>query len=160
MARNIAPNDEMRRSTVIPLLQVALDRLGPAVTDMTADDVWRVEHLVDAAVTRIQVGVDADCRPCIHAGLFGWWGPPLLKDLNAHTHCHNCHRSWRGIKEAHCNVCHEQFASNEAAAKHWTDNRHVYPTEVEGLNGKPRFCEQPSEFGRVWVLCRFLVEDS
>lgn len=148
----------------IDLVQGALDELGehgqgfdPA--ELVASTPWseaRWVRLRDA----LGVEINADgtssvlCRPCIHATLFGWWGYPLLRDLNAHTHCKTCHRSWRGIKEAHCTVCHEQFASNEAAGKHWVDDKHIHPSEVKGRDGKPRFCATEDEFGVVWTLCR------
>lgn len=108
---------------------------------------------------RLSDALHADCKPCVHAVIYGWWGPPLLKELNAHTHCNKCHRSWRGTKQAHCTVCHEHFSSAEAASKHWVNDRHVHPSDVKGRDGGPRFClsEEEQEFGSVWTLCRHQV---
>jgi hypothetical protein len=111
---------------------------------------------IERLMNRLHDAHEADCRPCVHAVIYGWYGPPLLKDLNAHAHCNQCHRSWRGIKEAHCKVCHEQFSSAEAAGKHWVNDRHVHPSEVKGRDGTDRFCPVDDEhgFGVVWTLCR------
>lgn len=158
----VISNNTEHSSFHINLIDAALEVLGPGVTDLTADEILDREHIVEDNWVRMRRGIEARCRPCVHSALFGWWGYPLLRDLNAHTHCAGCHRSWRGVKEAHCTVCHEQFASNEAAAKHWVNDRHVDPSKVKGVNGKPRFCisDQESEFGTVWTLCRHLVEAS
>jgi hypothetical protein len=160
MARIMPEPDESHRSVFVRLIEAGLEKLGPGVTDQSADEIFDREHFVEQNWVRLREGMGADCRPCIHAALFGWWGPPLIKDLNASTHCHRCHRSWRGVKEAHCVICCEQFASNEASSLHWVDDGHMHPSEVKGRTGKPRFTKTPSEFGDVWVISRFLVGES
>ncbi len=136
------------------LVRDALETLGehgegfdPA--ELVASTPWSEDRWV-----RLRGALEDGCSPCVHATIFGWWGYPLLRDLKAHTHCKTCHRSWRGVKEAHCTVCHQQFASNEAAGKHWVNDQHVRPSEVVGQSKTPRFCATDSEFGPVWTLCR------
>jgi hypothetical protein len=63
------------------------------------------------------------------------------------------------VKEAHCVVCCQQFASNEAAAYHWVDDKHIDPTEVKRdkkVGGGPRYHQLETEFGPVWMLARHL----
>lgn len=63
------------------------------------------------------------CALCVHAFLFGWWGP-----THKGTHCADletssgivagCHRSWAGLREVHCPDCHCHFSADSVADKH------------------------------------------
>jgi len=70
----------------------------------------------------------ADCRICAYAKVHGSW--PLD---HAGTHCRRCCASWTGTARAHCNVCHETFASNKVADLHWPRGRHKAPAECASL---------------------------
>lgn len=99
-------------------------------------------------------GIEDDCRVCMHAGIFSWNGPPL-RELNATSHCRGCHRSWRGVKEAHCTVCHEHFTSAEAADYQWERSGHVHPSSCQRGRGLgPRYVSEETEFGTIWSLAR------
>lgn len=75
------------------------------------------------------------------------------------THCGDshragvtgCHRSWTSLAQAHCVVCHEQFATNDTADRHWIGSdkagsigRHTPPSEVSIL------VAVEEQFGPVW----------
>lgn len=53
------------------------------------------------------------CPVCTHADEHGWWGPD-----HRGTHCRDCHRSWTGLKEAHCTVCCAHFSTDNHAESH------------------------------------------
>ena len=82
------------------------------------------------------IDADATCPTCEYAREHACW-PPGFRG----THCADsrragvtgCHRSWTSTREAHCTVCHGQFASNGVADRHWKDSRHVDPVAVAGL---------------------------
>lgn len=79
-----------------------------------------------------------NCEPCEHASLHGWWGSSI-----AGTHCRGCHRSWTGLAEGHCMVCHLHFGKGDDAWNaHLDGERHRTLAELTGLlteAGKPRF---------------------
>lgn len=130
------------------MLAEALSQLGMAANAADSEQ---------PNMDRLEKAMADGCRPCMHAAIFGWWGPPL-KELNASTHCKRCHRSWSSIKEAHCTVCCTQFASNEAAQYHWVDDKHLDPAEArrdKKAGGGPRYIEQESPFGPVLNLARY-----
>lgn len=66
------------------------------------------------------------CSTCDYADVHAHWPMPG-------THCRDCHRSWTGTGQAHCTICHEQFASNGVSDRHWTKSGHVQPSEVDSL---------------------------
>lgn len=106
---------------------------------------------------RLARALTDNCKLCMHAALFGHWGP-LLAEIKALTHCRYCHRSWSSVKEAHCRVCCTQFASNEAASFHWVDDNHVDPLTArrdKKAGGGPRYIEQDTPFGKVLNLARY-----
>lgn len=51
------------------------------------------------------------CPACAYAEAEGHW-----PDVG--THCSDCHRTWTGMKEAHCPRCHLHFASDSTAEIH------------------------------------------
>jgi hypothetical protein len=69
------------------------------------------------------------CSICQYARQHGGW-PSGHKG----THCRDCHHSWSGSSQAHCVVCHGQFATNGVGDHHWLHGRHVDPSTVDGLH--------------------------
>lgn len=53
------------------------------------------------------------CSICTYATQHGSW-PPSHRG----THCDGCHRSWAGLREAHCVECHAHFSADSIADKH------------------------------------------
>ena len=46
-------------------------------------------------------------------------------------HCRRCPATWTGTTKAHCNVCHETFASNGVADLHWLKREgHQHPATL------------------------------
>jgi hypothetical protein len=62
------------------------------------------------------------------------------------VHCKGCHRDWVSLSQAHCTVCHEQFATDGVARRHWTKPGHVHPNEVS------RLVAHEERYGTVWRL--------
>lgn len=76
------------------------------------------------------------CSICAYAAVHGWWGPD-----HRGSHCGDgCHRSWAGLKEAHCPVCHLHFSTDKIADKHRQAGRCLTLSELRRLRteaGKP-----------------------
>lgn len=92
---------------------------------------------------------DLDCAPCAHATENGWWGPALAP---ARTHCQNCHRSWRSLREGHCRACCRHFTHPKAFDGHTTEHGCVDPADVTDTKGRPRFKLMDRGTGPVWGL--------
>jgi hypothetical protein len=48
-----------------------------------------------------------------------------------------CGLEWAALAQAHCTVCHGQFASTGVAERHWTKDGHTDPGSVRRKNGDP-----------------------
>ena len=78
-----------------------------------------------------------ECEACQFHAEKGTW--PLQGGSNRQTHCSNnermgligCHRSWTSMSQAHCTVCHGQFATNGVADYHWREPRGKEPHHVD-----------------------------
>jgi len=122
---------------------------------------------------------DLTCDICVYAGDRGNW-PILGDDLTIAnpdgkmlsgvttkytiTHCSTsrragvtgCHTTWISLKQAHCVVCHCQFASNDTADRHWVGEGrgkpgvHTHPSEVFDPKGRSIFEMHEEQFGPVW----------
>lgn len=90
-----------------------------------------------------------ECGPCTHAREHGWWGPTLG---SAVTHCRDCHRSWRSLREGHCATCCRHFADTAAHAAHLRDGECCDPATITRTDGSPRFKLVESPFGPLWDL--------
>ena len=66
------------------------------------------------------------CEICEFAAEHAHW--PM-----AGTHCRDCHRSWVSTSQAHCTLCHENFATNGVADLHWVKGKHTDPALVAKL---------------------------
>lgn len=152
----------MSSSEDLALLSDTLRKLEPWIGPTDPEEIAEKEHVRERQYERLR-NLDADCTPCMHGIIFGHWGKPLTEGIGATTHCKRCHRSWRGIREAHCTVCCEQFASNEAASFHWDESkkggpsvhRKVEECMREGDKG-PRYTALETPFGVTWQLSRYL----
>jgi hypothetical protein len=79
-------------------------------------------------------------------------GARLLAPHPSGTHCHTCHRSWRGWAEIHCVGCHEHFSSDDALQLHQTGVKCRPPADVKGKEtGKPVFRIRQSPLATTWV---------
>ena len=78
-----------------------------------------------------------ECSVCAFAAANGHWGQPG-------THCKDCHRSWVSTAQAHCTLCHENFATDGVANLHWVRNEHTNPSRVRKLES------HAEAFGTVW----------
>lgn len=92
-------------------------------------------------------GYDTTCEICMYAAEHGSW-----PTTHRGTHC-DCHRSWTGMKEAHCAECHLHFSTDKLADRHRKGDACMTPGELLRLrtdSGKPvfRVCETPK--GEVW----------
>lgn len=112
----------------------------------------------------------SDCARCKHREDHGWWGTLPTEQIDkkgevvviSPSHCgdtnvagvlrEGCHRDWTGVREAHCVVCHEHFASNTAADRH----EHSVPPEDMVTwhhdHYDPVFRDEETYGGGVWVL--------
>ena len=72
-------------------------------------------------------------------------------DYWPHAHCPDCHRSWFGLEQCHCVVCHQTFASDEVFLRHQTDGGCVDPGTILRKDGTPRFERVDRKGGPVWV---------
>ena len=77
------------------------------------------------------------CLVCAFATKHGHW--PMKG-----THCRDCHRSWTSHAQAHCVRCHEQFASNGTAERHWGRGGEHRDPVVAGL------VAHDEAYGTVW----------
>jgi hypothetical protein len=77
------------------------------------------------------------CSACTYADEHGSWPMPG-------THCRDCHRSWVSMSQAHCVLCHENFATDGVAEKHWIKGVHTHPSDVPKLE-----CREEGH-GPVW----------
>lgn len=68
------------------------------------------------------------CAPCMYAADHDWWGPNHVG-----THCPGCHRTWTGLAERHCAVCHLHFSSEVPWDAHFDGERHRSLGELQGL---------------------------
>lgn len=93
---------------------------------------------METMTTPNPIGVPMTCTPCENAETLGWWGPD-----HKGTHCRGCHRSWTGLGEGHCTVCHLHFGpGGQAWDVHFDGDRHRSLAELTGLRseaGEPRF---------------------
>ena len=69
-------------------------------------------------------GDHGTCGICAYASEHHRW--PMTG-----THCQRCHRSWTSTKQAHCVVCHEQFAGNTIADLHWREPKGQPPVHLD-----------------------------
>lgn len=87
------------------------------------------------------------CQVCAYADEHGAW-PASHRG----THCRGCHRSWTGLKEAHCVTCHAHFSTDNHAQSHrlprggCTD-----PAAVLRTDRQPRMRLVDRGSGPVWV---------
>ncbi len=107
-----------------------------------ADNLARVERRLAAAKA-------ADCAPCEHNVLHGWWGE--MAD-GAQTHCVSCHRGWSSYREAHCTVCCAHFVSTKASDKHRRRGVCMDPAGMTRRDGQPLFVERARTSGVTWAL--------
>jgi hypothetical protein len=110
---------------------------------------------------------DRSCPICAYAADHGSWPPDHVG-----THCRDCHRSWRGLKEAHCAACHEHFSSPAAFDRHLRHRRMTVTsprshrvenelvttcipaadfTKPRGKAGKPLLVASERQGQRLWV---------
>ena len=69
------------------------------------------------------------CEICEYASEHGSWPTD-----HRGTHCKGCHRSWTGLAQSHCTVCHRHFGSDAAGDAHWP--------------GKGSECQDPEGYRR------------
>lgn len=87
------------------------------------------------------------CDICAYAAEHGSW-PPSHRG----THCHDCHRSWTSLKEAHCTVCHEHFSTDGHAQSHRGPHGYcIPPGDVLRIDGEARMRLTDRGTGPVWV---------
>jgi hypothetical protein len=96
-----------------------------------------------------------ECEICQKAAAKGVW--PEVKGQRI-THCKDCHRSWTSIVQAHCTVCHENFATNGTADLHWRETKGGEPEHLDWAKvkvtsgqykGKPVFFSADEAMGSV-----------
>ena len=97
----------------------------------------------------LETATGGECAPCAHATEHGWWGPTLGK---ARTHCRDCHRSWRSLREGHCAACCRHFADPEAHAVHRRDSECVDPATITKADGSARFKLVETPYGTMWDI--------
>jgi len=67
-----------------------------------------------------------ECDVCETIEGLGWI------NSNDLSHCRDCHKVWpRRSERQHCTTCHETFKSINAAEKHWTENGHIHPVQLQ-----------------------------
>lgn len=60
--------------------------------------------------TKCEICMTTKCAPCAFAAVHYWFGPD-----HKGAHCRDCHRSWTGLSEVHCHLCHEHFSAGSTA---------------------------------------------
>lgn len=89
----------------------------------------------------------SECKVCAYAAIHACWP----KDHRG-THCRDCHRSWTGLKEAHCVTCHEHFSTDAHAESHrGSRGACVHPASVLRKDGEARMRLTDRGSGPVWV---------
>jgi hypothetical protein len=87
------------------------------------------------------------CPVCSYADEHGAW-PPAHRG----THCRACHRSWTGLKEAHCVVCCAHFSTDNHAQSHrGPHGTCLDPAGVLRNDTQPRLRLVDRGSGPVWV---------
>ena len=66
-----------------------------------------------------------DCDLCANNLRDGWWGVAGV------THCHQCHRTWGGFRQAHCVLCCRHFSTDGAAEQHRKNDRCMSDRSLE-----------------------------
>jgi hypothetical protein len=87
---------------------------------------------------------DPDCPVCRHADEHGWWG-------QNGTHCRKCHRTWTGLREAHCVRCCAHFSTPENADMHVGVTECRDPATLVTRDGSPRLKPVQRASGPTWV---------
>jgi hypothetical protein len=88
------------------------------------------------------------CPTCSYADRVGCW-----PNSSQGTHCAGCHRSWSGIAEAHCMVCHEHFSAPTVYDKHRKGTACMSPAamaEAVTKAGNTVFMQVGRKDGLVW----------
>lgn len=85
------------------------------------------------------------CEVCRHDLEHGWFG------LKSGTHCRGCHRTWTGLKEAHCTACHELFGSVSTSDLHDPGMVCKPPGNLRRIDGTPALRPRQRASGIVWV---------
>jgi hypothetical protein len=89
---------------------------------------------------------DLECTTCAYANEHGWWGTD-----HQGTHCRVCHRSWRGLKEIHCVVCHEHFSTPNNLDLHKDGSKCIPPQDVRNQKGESLMKSREGAHGQTWV---------
>lgn len=88
-----------------------------------------------------------DCPLCAYAKEHGSW-----PTSHRGTHCHDCHRSWTGLREAHCTVCCAHFSTDAHAESHrGPRGTCIPPASVLRKDGQARMRLTDRGSGPVWV---------
>jgi len=87
------------------------------------------------------------CEICSYADVNGSWPT----DHNG-THCRVCHRSWTGLKEIHCVVCHEHFSTPNNLDLHKDGTKCILPQDVKNSKGETLMKSTEGPNGVTWRL--------
>ena len=87
-------------------------------------------------------GERSTCAVCVFAKDHHRW------PMNG-THCKGCHRSWKSKAQAHCTVCHQQFAGYSVADLHWREPKGQPPVHLDPST-LPRLELHDEAMGPVW----------
>jgi hypothetical protein len=71
-----------------------------------------------------------------------------------------CGRRWASLTQAHCSVCHQQFASVGVSDHHQRDGVCMWPADVTKKNGEPRYRASSEAEGVVWRSAEQRPDDS
>lgn len=86
-----------------------------------------------------------ECPVCEHNRLHGWTG------LRKGSHCRDCHRTWTGLREAHCTLCCAHFTTPANFDRHLTRAGCQPPAGVVDKAGAPRLVAIERASGLVWT---------